>query len=127
MDEPDEAWLRRFRDGRGLEPPARALLARHDHAAFAAVRDDSGACVAIGRGTVDDRWLGVTAVEVAPDARRAGLARRVMAALTAWGVAEGATRSHLEVQTDNDAAVALYGSLGYRTHHDYRYRTEPPD
>ena len=27
----------------GLEPAARALLARHDHAAFAAVRDDSGA------------------------------------------------------------------------------------
>ena len=112
MDEPDEAWLRRFRDGRGLEPAARALLARHDHAAFAAVRDDSGACAAIGRGTVDAGWLGVTAVEVAPDVRRTGLARRVMAALTAWGVAEGATRSHLRSRPTTPRRSRCTGASG---------------
>jgi ribosomal protein S18 acetylase RimI-like enzyme len=122
---PDEGWLRRFRDGRGLDPDARALLTRHDHVAFAAVRDGSGECVAIGRGTVDDGWLGITAVEVAPSRRRGGRARAVMAALTAWGAAEGAVRSVLAVAADNAPAVALYESLGYRRHHDYHYRSEP--
>jgi ribosomal protein S18 acetylase RimI-like enzyme len=121
----DDSWLRRFRDGRGTEPAARALLNRHDHVAFAAIGDNAGTTVAIGRGTVDDGWLGVTAVEVAPALRRTGLARTIMRALTAWGVAADAKRSHLAVAADNTAAVALYESIGYRTHHDYRYRTEP--
>jgi len=125
-DEPDAAWLRRFRAGVGLEPDARGVLTRHDSAVFAAIPDGTGTNAAIGRGTLDDGWLGITAVEVAPDRRRTGLARRVMATLTAWGIAAGALRSHLEVSADNEAAVALYESLGYRTHHDYRYRTEPP-
>jgi GNAT superfamily N-acetyltransferase len=124
-NEPDEAWLRRFRDGRGVDPDARGLLTRHDHVAFATIRDGAGSSAAIGRATIDDGWLGVTAVEVAPERRRTGLARTIMAALTAWGVAEGAARSHLEVSADNTAAASLYESLGYRTHHDYRHRTEP--
>jgi ribosomal protein S18 acetylase RimI-like enzyme len=124
-DVPDESWLLRCRHGGGIDPDAQALLTRHDKVAFAAVRDSFGTSTAIGRGTVDDGWLGVTAVEVAPELRRTGLARNIMRALIAWGVAAGAKRSHLSVATDNVAAVALYESLGYRTHHDYRYRTDP--
>ncbi len=54
----------------------RALLTRHDRLAFAPSAWTAGAVAAIGRGTVDDGWLGVTAVEVAPDYRRRGLAPR---------------------------------------------------
>jgi predicted GNAT family acetyltransferase len=49
----------------------------------------------------------------------------VTAALWSWGLANGALRSHLEVSADNAPAIALYERLGYRTHHDYRYRTAP--
>jgi GNAT superfamily N-acetyltransferase len=122
---PDESWLRRFRAGAGVQPAARALLTRHDHVVFAAVRAADGTALTIGRGTVDDGWLGVTAVEVAPENRRAGLATSVMHALWQWGRAEGALRTHLEVSSDNDAAVAFYEGLGYWVHHDYRYRTTP--
>ncbi|HKC29605.1 MAG TPA: GNAT family N-acetyltransferase [Jatrophihabitans sp.] len=122
---PDESWLRRFRDGVGLRPAARALLTRHDHAAFAAVRDADGTAIAIGRATLDDGWLGVTAVEVAPEHRRTGLATSVMRALWQWGRTEGALRTHLEVSSDNEAAVTFYKRLGYWVHHDYRYRTAP--
>jgi GNAT superfamily N-acetyltransferase len=124
-DQPDEAWLRRYRDGTGASPAARALLVRHDHVAFVTVRDDHGNAAAIGRGTIDDEWLGVTAVEVDPQRRRTGLAGTVMRALWAWGAAGGARRSHLEVSAANLPAVRLYEQLDYRTHHDYRYRTDP--
>lgn len=123
--DPGAGWLRRFRDGVGLEPVARGVLTRHDTATFAAVRDRTGTTVAIGRGTVDDGWLGITAMEVARAARRRGLAGAIMRALRDWGVGAGATRSHLEVGAENTAALALYAKLGYWVHHDYRYRAAP--
>jgi GNAT superfamily N-acetyltransferase len=121
---PDDAWLERYRGGAGASAPARALLVNHDHAVFASIRRD-GVALAIGRGTIDDGWLGVTAIEVAPEQRRRGLAGAVMAALWKWGRAEGATRSYLEVSADNLPGVALYDKLGYWHHHDYRYRDDP--
>jgi GNAT superfamily N-acetyltransferase len=80
--------------------------------------------VAIGRGTVDDGWLGVTAVAVAADHRRQGLASAIMAGLWDWGRELGAERTYLEVESLNTNAVDLYAGLGYWVHHNYRTRTE---
>lgn len=123
-DVPAEAWYTRYRDGAGAAETARALLTRHDNAGFASITLD-GRVVAIGRGAIDDGWLGVTAVEVVPELRRQGLASAVMRALWRWGAAAGAERSYLQVSTDNAAAVAMYERLGYWPHHDYRYRHDP--
>jgi ribosomal protein S18 acetylase RimI-like enzyme len=123
-ERPDDGWLARYRDGAGASPEARALLIRHDAVAFASVRDGDRV-VAIGRATLDDGWLGVTAVEVDPELRRSGLARSVMAALVLWGHERGTVRSYLQVASDNTAAIALYERLGFWNHHDYRYRSEP--
>jgi N-acetylglutamate synthase len=124
VDAPDDAWMALFRDG-AMPPAARPLLTRHDRVGFAEIRRD-GATVAIGRGAVDDGWLGVTAVEVVPAARRQGLATAIMDALGRWAVTRhGASRSYLQVRTDNRAALDLYRRLGYWPHHVYRYRTEP--
>jgi ribosomal protein S18 acetylase RimI-like enzyme len=123
-DSPDEGWLARFRDGAGLSAAARALLVRHDHAGFASIAVE-GQVVAIGRGALDDGWLGVTAVEVDPALRREGLATAIMRALWRWGAANGAVRSYLQVSSDNPAALALYRGLGYWQHHDYHYRRDP--
>ncbi|MGN6608089.1 MAG: GNAT family N-acetyltransferase [Jatrophihabitans sp.] len=122
--EPDDAWLARW--SRGAESPelARAVLTRHDTVVFASVRD-GGATIAIGRGVVDEDWLGVFAVEVAPERRREGLARRIVQALWGWGREHGAARSYLQVEVDSEPAVALYESLGYHVHHAYRYRRDP--
>jgi ribosomal protein S18 acetylase RimI-like enzyme len=122
---PSPDWYTLYRGGAGAQPAARGILTRHDNVVFATVRGADGAMLAIGRGTVDAGWLGVTAVEVAAENRRAGLARAVLAALWSWGGDAGATRTHLEVSSDNLAALALYEGLGYHTHHLYRYRTEP--
>src|SRR5262249_51326843 len=91
---------------------------------FASIRDAARA-VAIGRATIDDGWLGVTAVEVEPALRRSGLATAIMAALLDWGRERGTTRSYLQVSTDNDPAVTLYTRMGYWVHHDDRDRPEP--
>jgi ribosomal protein S18 acetylase RimI-like enzyme len=124
--EPDEAWLELYRGGTGATPEARALLTRHDTVAFASVRE-AGRTVAVGRGTVDNGWLAVMAVEVDPRHRRAGHARAVLAALEAWGQEHGAARALLSVAAENTAALALYESCGYWHHHDYHYRVEPGD
>ncbi|HJQ42738.1 MAG TPA: GNAT family N-acetyltransferase [Jatrophihabitantaceae bacterium] len=123
----DDAWFARYREGAGAEPAARALITRHDGPVGFARLVDGDRTVAIGRGVVDDGWLGVAAVEVAPDVRRRGLAQAVMTALSAWGVAHGARRGYLQVSADNTAAVALYRRLGWWVHHDYRFRTEPSE
>ncbi len=129
IDHPEDAWFARYRDGASASRAARGLLTRHETAGFACVRLDAGhgaRVVAVGRGTVDEHWLGVTAVEVEPGMRRRGLAQAVMRALWAWGIDRGAVRSHLEVSVDNEPATALYRRLGYWVHHDYHYRLDPP-
>jgi GNAT superfamily N-acetyltransferase len=124
LGEPDDAWLAVYREGAAASEEARALLTRHDRAGFAVLRD-GGQTVAIGRGCVDDEWLGVTAVEVVESHRRRGLATQIMRALWRWGAEQGATRSYLQVWAGNTAAMTLYERLGYREHHVYRYRVEP--
>ncbi|SDJ01419.1 Acetyltransferase (GNAT) family protein [Frankineae bacterium MT45] len=118
-----DEWCTLYKAG-GMPPGGVALLNRHDRAIFAQVRLE-GQLVAIGRGVVDGNWLGISAVEVAPSARRRGLATSVMSALSQWGRSNGATRSYLQVMSDNAPAVTLYRRLGYWVHHDYRYRTDP--
>jgi N-acetylglutamate synthase len=121
---PDEQWLSQFRGGAGTQPEARALLQNHERVVFASVRRGA-ASVAIGRGAVDDGWLGISAVEVQPELRRHGLAGAIVAALCGWARGSGATRGYLQVSSDNGPAVALYEALGFWRHHDYRYRGEP--
>jgi GNAT superfamily N-acetyltransferase len=123
---PDDGWLALYRGGGGLEEPARSLLSRHDTVGFASLHIDSRT-VAVGRGAVDDGWLGVMAVEVEPQHRRQGLAAAVMAALWQWGAERGAQRSYLQVSADNVPAIALYEKLGYWIHHEYHYRREPDE
>ena len=104
--------------------PRAELLTRHSDMVFASIRDGDR-CVAIGRGAVDNGWLGVTAVEVDPARRRAGLAGAVMTALWQWGVRRGAAHSYLQVADDNQVAIDMYTGFGYWVHHDYRYRIDP--
>jgi GNAT superfamily N-acetyltransferase len=119
-DQPSSGWLGLFRDGRP-SPMALSVLTGAAPIAFATLLDDVGTA-AIGRAAVEDRWAGLTAIEVRPDVRRRGYARGVIAALADWAKTLGATRAYLEVLVGNDPAFALYESLGFAEHHRYRYR-----
>jgi ribosomal protein S18 acetylase RimI-like enzyme len=124
---PTDDWLG-IAAGRkgGLPDAARHVLTAVQKICFAGVYAD-GQLVAVGRGTVTGpgRWLGLTLIEVLPEARRQGLAGRVIRALADWGGAEGATHAFLQVEQRNTPAVALYRSLGFTTHHTYLTRVAP--
>ncbi|MGC4787475.1 GNAT family N-acetyltransferase [Micromonospora sp. DT178] len=125
---PSDDWLA-VAAGRkgGLPDAARHVLTAVDQVRFAHVYAD-GTLLGIGRGTVtgQGRWLGLSLVEVLPEARRQGLAGRIIRALADWGVATGASRAFLQVEQRNTPAVALYRTLGFTTHHTYLTRTPPP-
>lgn len=59
--------------------------------------------------------LHIQVVLVHPVHRRTGLGRWLLTQLIQRGLARGASRATLEVAASNRAALALYGSLGFRT------------
>lgn len=124
---PADDWLAVAADRKGgLPDAARHVLTAVDRVRFAELRVD-GRLLAVGRGTVtgEGRWLGVSLLEVLPEARRQGLAGAVMRALAGWAAAEGATHAFLQVEQHNVGAVALYRRLGFTTHHTYLTRVAP--
>ncbi|MFF4020509.1 GNAT family N-acetyltransferase [Streptomyces sp. NPDC001843] len=128
--EADEAWLARYQR-KGVSEVALKVLGSGPSVWFATVppdpREDGGAPLAIGRCVVDGRWAGFAAVEVDPAARRRGLATAVMAALARRAMEEGASAAWLQVETDNEAARALYAGLGFSAHHAYHHYRAPED
>lgn len=81
-----------------------------------------GEMIAAGVGVVERGWLGVFGVGTLQLAQRRGHALRLMRAMLAWGVEQGATHSYLQVMRNNPAALALYERLGYREVYRYWYR-----
>ena len=135
-DQPGDDWLAlyHFRGQPDLPPIARTILTSAPWQAFASARDGDRT-VAIGRvagtGSHGDHsngahWAGLTAIEVDPDYRRRGLAAAVTTALITHAAQRGARRVFLQVEDDNEAALALYRRLGFTTHHGYHYRVAPP-
>lgn len=55
----------------------------------------------------------VLTLAVAPEARRQGIARGLVAGFLAQAAARGAQAAFLEVAADNAAALALYQALGF--------------
>ena len=94
-----------------IEPPT----------AFAIAGDGDG----VGLAVCERGWAGLFCVATAPEARRRGIARTVVHALTGWAKSHGAQRIYLQVESDNTAAHALYASVGFTRSHGYHYRVAP--
>ncbi len=118
-------------------PEAAAHVLRSGEAVrFAQAQSPAGTLLAAARGAVvakraappdvdepdgpqQERWLHIGLVHVQPSARRRGLARAMTSALASWARSAGASRALLQVEERNEAAVTLYASLGFTTHHTY--------
>lgn len=88
--------------------------------AFASVIAE-GRTVAIGASAIEGDWAGIFGMRTAPDHRRKGLARAVIAALSDAARAAGARRAYLQVEAHNGPAIALYEAIGFSTAYRYRY------
>ena len=131
-DTPDQEWfdLYTFR-GTALPQHALQLLAgRIDgEMGFARLLEpETGRTVAITRATLTEsesgeKWLGYSAVQVAEDWRRRGLATRLGADMLAWGASRGADSAYLQVISTNTPAISLYHKLGFIEHHRHRCAT----
>jgi N-acetylglutamate synthase len=117
-----EAWLANDARATAHHDAAVAVLDGPAQVAFVSVGDP---VVAKGRIAVDGDWAGITDVWVSPGHRRQGLAVVVVDAMLDWAAERGATTAYLQVRGDNPPALALYATLGFRTHHTYRYLAAP--
>lgn len=122
---PTAPWLARYTARGEVTTLGRRVLTGGGKVGFAQVGEEP---TGIGRGVVvtNSNWLGISAIEVAPHARRRGLAVAITQALLAWGAAQGAEHAYLQVQVDNHSARTLYERMGFRTQHRYHYRAAPP-
>jgi N-acetylglutamate synthase len=123
--EPDAAWLARYHyRGGPLPSMALALLTSAPWQEFGSVRSGDET-TAIGRVAGAGDWAGLTAIEVAPEHRRKGLAVAITTALAARAASCGFPNLYLQVTDDNTAARTLYRRLGFTDHHGYHYRVAP--
>lgn len=119
---PSPAWLGGYHyRGSALPAGAADVLALGADPVFASI-EEHGVVVAVGRGIVDEGWLGVTAVTVNEDRRRRGLGSAIMVGLATWAAEHGARFAYLQVAVENAAALRMYDRLGMRRHHEYQYR-----
>ncbi|GAA0283734.1 GNAT family N-acetyltransferase [Cryptosporangium japonicum] len=116
--EPDADWLAAYHyRGTALPDVAVEVLRNAATPGFASVRQD-GRTLAICRLTVDEGWVGITAVEVDPAHRRRGLATHLLAGALDRADAHSV---YLQTEPENTAARAMYEKLGFTQHHVYRY------
>lgn len=99
------------------QPAWRRLLGRvADRAAGVTIGD-----IGVGLVVASGRYAAIYSVAVDPKVRRQGHARSLMAAATNWAVNEGCDSMFLQVLATNDAALGLYGALGYAEVYRYGY------
>ncbi|WP_333891836.1 GNAT family N-acetyltransferase [Mycolicibacterium gadium] len=116
--QPDDEWMRIY----GRDVPIDVLTAVIGGSViFATVAGSAVARAAVTEAPDGTRWLGLSALHVAPDQRRHGHARALCSALLAWGADHGATRAYAQVLDDNVSAIALFESLRFTLHHRSRY------
>lgn len=130
---PSEGWLARWwaTDGRGGPevPEAARRIVCGAPSVYASIADRNpgtaaggGMPDAVGRVTVTDGWAGVYCMAVAPEQRRAGLGRSVLAALLGAAAERGAHHAYLAVVAANAPAHALYSGMGFTVTDRYHYR-----
>jgi GNAT superfamily N-acetyltransferase len=81
-----------------------------------------GYIAGVGLGVVEGEWLGLFSIRTLPEFQRRGVAWSVNCALAMWGEDHGAKRAFLQVEAENNPAIALYESMGFKTMYTYWYR-----
>lgn len=99
---------------------ARAVMSGSPDQLFASLQVD-GAVLGVARVAFARGWAGLFALHVAPEHRRAGVARQLMGAAADASRARDIRSMYLQVLRASSPARCLYERLGFSTHHEYRY------
>ncbi|MEU5155005.1 GNAT family N-acetyltransferase [Glycomyces sp. NPDC021274] len=119
VDAPGAALLEQV--GRGAPAVAARIFGSGPGRGYAEVWR-GGELAARGRGAIAGDLVAITNIGTLPAFRRQGLGTEILRALEAWGHGCGARRAALQVEADNEAAIAMYERLGYTERYRYRYR-----
>ncbi|KUH98078.1 GNAT family N-acetyltransferase [Mycobacterium sp. IS-3022] len=115
---PDPEWLALY----SRDVPVDVLTAVVDgEVTFATIPGAAVGRAAVTTSPDGRRWVGLSAVRVAEEARGRGLARQLCSTLLGWGAEHGAARGYVQVLADNAAAIRLYESMGFAVQHRSRY------
>ena len=112
LDHPSEQWL-------GLQADHRLKNLMQGYPARYGVIKSGESVKAVGRIATFGTWAIATRLFVDPSHRGKGLAKQLMHRLMVAAKEDGATKIGLQVDLENAAALALYDSLGFRSHHKY--------
>jgi ribosomal protein S18 acetylase RimI-like enzyme len=80
-----------------------------------------GEPAAIGACAVEGPWVGIFGMRTAPQARRRGLAGKILSTLLARAREAGAGRAYLQVEASNLGAIPLYERAGFEVGYRYYY------
>jgi N-acetylglutamate synthase len=123
---PSQPWWDAFAqhrwpdDTKATPAAARAVLTGSPDQLFASL-EAGGAVIGVARVAFSHTWAGVSALHVAPDHRRTGVAGQLIGALADASRARGIRSMYLQVVEANSPARSLFARLGFSTHHEYRY------
>lgn len=119
VDAPGAALLEQV--GRGAPAMAARIFGSGPGRGYAEIRRGDE-LAARGRGALAGDLVAITSIGTLPAFRRKALGTEILHALEAWGKANGARRAALQVEADNEPAIAMYGRLGYAERYRYAYR-----
>lgn len=86
--------------------------------------EKDGKVVACGYSVIEDEWVGFFDIYVGDEYRGKGLGRSMMSGLISKSKELGAKKSYIQVVANNNPAVTLYKSLGYKEFYNYWYRVK---
>ena len=112
-------------DAAGIGPARRAVMDRAEGPKTTFLGRSGDTPCGTGFVAMHDGVAMIHALEVTPEVRRRGVGRRMMQAAANWAVSNEAAWLTLAVTRANEAANALYRSLGMDEAARYHYRRAP--
>jgi GNAT superfamily N-acetyltransferase len=118
---PSPAWWHAWADGDGTTPDvAGSVMGGSPDQLFASL-EVNGTLVGVARLSFAHVWAGVSAVRVAPEHRRTGVAMQLMGALAEESRARRIRSMYAQVAQANPPSLRLFERLGFSVHHEYLY------
>lgn len=94
---------------------------------YAILRDGTDEILACGQFAREGAFVGLYDVFTHQSARGHGLASHLCERLLSASTNQGAKVAYLQVEADNQPALAVYRRLGFAEGYQYHYREQPPD